>query len=79
MARWHIKTGLWPRSLEQLGALSASPPLDPHCPRAAAPNTDSSPVTPQSSKEEADEAFTTFLLQAKNLASAATQNSPTEA
>ncbi|XP_019832403.2 polymeric immunoglobulin receptor [Bos indicus] len=33
----------------------------------------------RSSKEEADEAFTTFLLQAKNLASAATQNGPTEA
>ncbi|XP_055275948.1 polymeric immunoglobulin receptor isoform X2 [Moschus berezovskii] len=33
----------------------------------------------RSSKEEADEAFTTFLLQAKNLASAATQDGPTEA
>ncbi|KAG5202136.1 hypothetical protein JEQ12_003526 [Ovis aries] len=33
----------------------------------------------RSSKEEADEAFTTFLLQAKNLASTTTQDGPTEA
>ncbi|KAB0377451.1 hypothetical protein FD755_011895 [Muntiacus reevesi] len=33
----------------------------------------------RSSKEEADEAFTTFLLQANNLASAATQDGPKEA
>lgn len=35
--------------------------------------------TKRSSKEEADEAFTTFLLQANNLASAATQDGPREA